>query len=107
MKIRYQKDLRALLFALLVSTPALVSLSQVESAWTGVKKGYNEQDFGLSILRRAMLISLTSQHLSEKPLDLNGRIPGGGRLIWKTQESPLSACCGTQGRDRQQGTDLR
>jgi len=57
MKIRLEKDLPVLLFAL-VSVSTLASLPQVESAWAGVKEVYGEQDFGLRILREAMLAVL-------------------------------------------------
>jgi hypothetical protein len=57
MKICLEKDLPVLLFAL-VSTSTLASLPQVESAWLGVKEVYGEQDFGLRILREAMLVVL-------------------------------------------------
>ncbi|MGZ5075935.1 MAG: O-antigen ligase family protein [Methylobacter sp.] len=57
MRIRFEKDLPMLLFAL-VSASTLASLPQVESAWTGVKEVYGEQDFGLRILREAMLLVL-------------------------------------------------
>ena len=74
MKIRYQKDLPVLLFALLVSAPALASLPQVESAWTGVKDVCGKQDFGLHILRKAMLVGLASQQGAQNPVRLDGRI---------------------------------
>ena len=54
MKIRLEKDLPVLLFVL-VSASTVASLPQVESAWSGVKEVYGEQDFGLRILREAML----------------------------------------------------
>ncbi|MGB7210551.1 MAG: O-antigen ligase family protein, partial [Pyrinomonadaceae bacterium] len=54
MKIHFEKDLPVLLF-ILVCTSTLASLPQVESAWAGVKEVYGEQDFGLRILREAML----------------------------------------------------
>ncbi|ESS73671.1 hypothetical protein MGMO_13c00050 [Methyloglobulus morosus KoM1] len=57
MQIRFEKDLPVLLFAL-VSASTLASLPQVESAWTGVKEVYGEQDFGLRILREVMLLVL-------------------------------------------------
>lgn len=57
MQIRFERDLPVLLFAL-VSASTLASLPQVESAWTGVKEVYGEQDFGLRILREAMLVVL-------------------------------------------------
>jgi hypothetical protein len=107
MKTHYQKDLRILLFALLASASALASLPKVESVWTGMKAVYDEQDFGLRILRKAMLVALASQQGIEKPAGWDGRISGGGRLVWKTQGSTLPACCGAQGKDRRQGTGLR
>jgi O-Antigen ligase len=55
MKIRFEKDLPVLLF-MLICTSTLASLPQVESAWAGVKEVYGEQDFGLRILREAMLV---------------------------------------------------
>jgi len=57
MRIHFEKDLPVLLFAL-VSASTLASLPQVESAWTGVKEVYGEQDFGLRILREVMLVVL-------------------------------------------------
>ncbi len=57
MRINFEKDLPVLLFAL-VGVSALASLPQVESAWSGVKEVYGEQDFGLRILREAMLAVL-------------------------------------------------
>lgn len=57
MQLRLEKDLPVLLFAL-VSASTLASLPQVESAWTGVKEVYGEQDFGLRILRELMLAVL-------------------------------------------------
>ncbi len=59
MKIRLEKDLPVLLFAL-VSASIVASLPQVESAWSGVKEVYGEQDFGLRILREAMLAVLVA-----------------------------------------------
>ncbi|MDD2659420.1 MAG: O-antigen ligase family protein [Methylococcales bacterium] len=59
MKIRLEKDLPVLLFAL-VSASTVASLPQVESAWSGVKEVYGEQDFGLRILREAMLAVLVA-----------------------------------------------
>ena len=55
MTIRIEKHLPVLLFVL-VGISALASLPQVESAWTGVREVYGEQDFGLRILREAMLL---------------------------------------------------
>jgi hypothetical protein len=59
MNIRLEKDLPVLLFTL-VSVSILTSLPQVESAWTGVKEVYGEQDFGLRILREVMLVVLVA-----------------------------------------------
>ena len=59
MTIDYQKDLPVLLVAL-VSASMLTSLPQVESAWSGVKEVYGEQDFGLRILREVMLVVLVA-----------------------------------------------
>ncbi|MFA5018445.1 MAG: O-antigen ligase family protein [Methylobacter sp.] len=67
MKIRFEKDLPVLLFAL-VSASTLASLPQVESAWTGVKEVYGEQDFGLRILREAMLAVLVAYAFFEPRL---------------------------------------
>lgn len=57
MQIRLEKDLPLLLF-LLVSAATVAALPQVESAWKGVKEVYGQQDFGLRILREAMLAIL-------------------------------------------------
>jgi hypothetical protein len=67
MEIRLEKDLPVLLFAL-VSTSTLASLPQVESAWTGVKEVYGEQDFGLRILREVMLVVLVTYAFFEPRL---------------------------------------
>lgn len=67
MKIRLEKDLPVLLFAL-VSASTLASLPQVESAWKGVKEVYGEQDFGLRILREAMLVVLVAYAFLEPRL---------------------------------------
>ncbi len=67
MEIRLEKDLPVLLFAL-VSTSTLASLPQVESAWTGVKEVYGEQDFGLRILREVMLVLLVTYAFFEPRL---------------------------------------
>ena len=67
MNIRLEKDLPVLLFAL-VSASTLASLPQVESAWTGVKEVYGEQDFGLRILREAMLLVLVAYMFFEPRL---------------------------------------
>ena len=102
MKIRFQKGLPVLLFALLVSAPTLASLPQVEAAWTGVKDVYGKQDFGLHILRNAMLVGLASQQGAQNPVRLDGRIVSGGG-VWKTQGSSLTACCGSHGNGRRKG----
>ena len=99
MKIRFQKGLPVLLFALLVSAPTLASLPQVEAAWTGVKDVCGKQDFGLHILRKAMLVGMASQQGVQNFIRLDGRITSGGG-VWKTQGSSLTACCGSQGNDR-------
>ena len=106
MRSRVKNDLPILLIAL-VSVSALVSLPQVESAWNGVKEVYGEQDFGLRILRKAMLVSLASQRGAQESFSMDGRISGGGRLVWKTPRSSLSASCETHGSDRRKGTGLR
>jgi hypothetical protein len=54
MNIRIERDFPVLL-AILVALSAVASLPQVESAWTGVREVYGEQDLGLRILREAML----------------------------------------------------
>jgi hypothetical protein len=107
MKISNQKNLPVLLFALLASASTLASLPQVDSAWTGLKEVYSMQDFGLHILRRAMLVSLASQNRDQHPVSLDGRILEGGKRVWKTPGSSLSACCKIQGNERRQGTGIR
>jgi len=67
MQMRFEKDLPVLLFAL-VCASTLASLPQVESAWTGVKEVYGEQDFGLRILREAMLAVLVAYAFFEPRL---------------------------------------
>jgi hypothetical protein len=67
MEIRLEKDLPVLLFAL-VSASTLASLPQVESAWSGVKEVYGEQDFGLRILREVMLLVLVAYMFFEPRL---------------------------------------
>jgi hypothetical protein len=67
MQLRLEKDLPVLLFAL-VSASTLASLPQVESAWTGVKEVYGEQDFGLRILRELMLAVLIAYAFFEPRL---------------------------------------
>jgi len=59
MRIRLEKDLPVLLFAL-VSASTVAALPQVESAWLGIKEVYGEQDFGLRILRELMLLVLVA-----------------------------------------------
>jgi len=54
MKLRLEKDLPVLLFAL-VCASTVASLPQVESAWAGIKEVYGEQEVGLRILREALL----------------------------------------------------
>jgi hypothetical protein len=106
MKMHFVKELPILLFAM-ASASTLASLPQVESAWTGVKTVYSERDFGLHILRKAMLVGLSSRHGIQEPLGLDGRVLGCGRLVWKMPESSLSACCEVHGRDRRQDTRIR
>ena len=67
MQIRLEKDLPVLLF-MLVSASTVASLPQVESAWSGVKEVYGEQDFGLRILREAMLAVLVAYLILEPRL---------------------------------------
>jgi len=67
MQIRLEKDLPVLLF-LLVSTSTVAALPQVESAWKGIKEVYGEQDFGLRILREAMLALLIAYMFFEPRL---------------------------------------
>ena len=55
MVLRLDKQLPQLLIAL-VGASVVASLPQVDSAWTGVKEVYGEQDFGLRILRELMLL---------------------------------------------------
>ena len=64
MRINFERDLPVLLF-MLVSASALASLPQVESAWNGVAEIYGEQDFGLRILREAMLLVVVTYCLLE------------------------------------------
>ncbi|UOA10449.1 hypothetical protein [Methylobacter sp. S3L5C] len=99
MKIQIKKNLSMLLFAL-TSTSTLASLPIAEATWTGVKAVYSEQDFGLSILREAMLVALISQDGTAKPVNLNGRISSDGRLVWKTPKASLSACCESDEKTR-------
>jgi hypothetical protein len=67
MQIRFEKDLPILLIAL-VSASTVASLPQVESAWSGVKEVYGEQDFGLRILRELMLVVLVAYAFFEPRL---------------------------------------
>jgi hypothetical protein len=67
MNIHLEKDLPVLLFAL-VSASTVAALPQVESAWSGVKEVYGEQDFGLRILREAMLAVLIAYMFFEPRL---------------------------------------
>ena len=92
MKIPVEKKLSILLFTL-ISTSTLASLPIAESAWTGVKAVYSEQDLGLSILREAMLAALINQYGAIKTVNPNGPISSAGRLVWKIPEASLSACC--------------
>ena len=105
MKIHLVKEFQFLLFAL-VSMSTLASLPQAESAWAEVKEIYSKQDFGLHVLRQAMLVGLASQQGTEIPFGLDDRISDGGRLVWKTPESSLSACGEIHGRDRRQDTRI-
>ena len=95
MKIHCVKDLQVLLFVL-ASTLMLISLPQVELAWTGIKTIYSKQDFGLRVLREAMLVGLASRPEAREHFGLDGRLPGDGRLIWKTSEPSFSGCCEIQ-----------
>jgi len=106
MKIVFTKDL-PLLLLVLASLSTLVYLPRVESVWTEMKLVYSEQDFGLSILRGAMLVGLASQDVAQEHLVLDGRIDGGGRMVWKTSESSLSYCCEIHGRYRRQDTGIK
>jgi hypothetical protein len=99
MRIGMEKDLRVFMFALFSVLMLMVSLPLVESVWSGVKTVYSRQDFGLRILRKAMLVGLTSQHGSQDLFGLDGRIAGGRRLVWKTSERTSSECCENQGND--------
>lgn len=67
MMLRFEKDLPALLFAL-VGASTVASLPQVESAWKGVKEVYGEQDFGLRVLREALLAVLVAYAFFEPRL---------------------------------------
>jgi hypothetical protein len=59
MVIRTETSLPLLLF-LLVSMSAVATLPQVQSTWEGVREVYTEQDFGLRLLREAMLIVIVA-----------------------------------------------
>ena len=85
MKTRFVKDLPVLVFAL-ASVSTLVSLPHIESAWTEVKEVYSKEDFGLHVLRQAMLVGLASKHGTQEHFDLDSRIADGGRLVWKVPE---------------------
>ncbi|MGZ5051704.1 MAG: O-antigen ligase family protein [Methylobacter sp.] len=74
MQIRLEKDLPVLL-VLLVSASTVASLPQVESAWAGIKEVYGEQDFGLRILREAMLAVLVA-YMWLEPRLRNGAVSG-------------------------------
>ncbi|MCQ8103171.1 O-antigen ligase family protein [Methylomonas sp. SURF-2] len=77
MRIRLEKDLPVLLFAL-VSASTVAALPQVESAWQGVKEVYGQQDFGLRILREIMLLVLVGYVFLEPRLRrgvLAGAVP--------------------------------
>lgn len=67
MLIRLEKDLPILLFTL-VGTSIVAALPQVQSAWSGIKEVYGEQDFGLRILREAMLAVLLAYAFFEPRL---------------------------------------
>ena len=67
MQIRLEKDLPVLLFVL-VCASTVAALPQVESAWKGVKEVYGEQDFGLRILREALLAVLMAYAFFEPRL---------------------------------------
>ena len=99
MKTVFEKKLPVLLFAL-ISASTLVSLPIAQATWTGVKAVCGEQDFGLRILREAMLVTLKSGHGAQKPAGLEAKLSGNGRLVWKTPESSLSACCKSHGSDK-------
>lgn len=74
MEIRLEKDLPVLL-VVLVSASTVASLPQVESAWAGIKEVYGEQDFGLRILREAMLAVLVA-YMWLEPRLRNGALSG-------------------------------
>ena len=99
MKTGMEKDLRVLMFALLSALMLMVSLPLVESTWSGVKAVYSRQDFGLRILRKAMLVGLASQHGTQDLFGLDGQIAGGRRLVWKISEPSISECRGNHDKD--------
>jgi hypothetical protein len=99
MKICMEKDLRVLMFALLSALMLMVSIPRAESVWSGVKAVYSRQDFGLRILRKAMLVGLAGQHGTQDFFGLDGRIAGGRRLVWKISEPSISECRENQGKD--------
>ena len=96
MKTVYGKKLPVLLFAL-VSASMLVSLPITQATWMGVKAVCSEQDFGLRVLREAMLVTVKSGRGAQKPLGLDAKLSGNGRLVWKAPESSLSTCCKRRG----------
>ncbi len=99
MKICMEKDLRVLIFALLSALMLMVSLPRAESVWSGVKTVYGGQDFGLRILRKAMLVGLASQHGTQDFFGLDGRIAGGRRLVWKIPAPSISESHDKHGKD--------
>ncbi|MDD2659419.1 MAG: hypothetical protein PHY54_07045 [Methylococcales bacterium] len=98
MKICMEKDLRVLIFALLSALMLMVSLPRAESVWSGVKTVYGRQDFGLRILRKAMLVGVASQHGTQDFFGLDGRIAGGRRLVWKISEPLIFECRENHGK---------
>jgi hypothetical protein len=79
MKVGYQKELQVLLFIVLTGAVALVSLPRIDWAWTGLKTVRVERDFGLSVLREAMLMAMDSG-AGDNAISLDGR-------VWKTSGS--------------------
>ncbi len=100
MKTVFEKKIPVLLFAL-ISASTVVSLPIAQATWTGIKAVYGEQDFGLRVLREAMLVTLKSGHGVQKPVGLDAKLSGNGRLVWKAPESSLSACCKRRGSDKE------
>ena len=100
MKTVFEKKLPVLLFAL-IGASMLVSLPITKATLTSVKAVYGEQDFGLRVLREAMLVTLKSGHGVQKPVGLDAKLSGNGRLVWKAPESSLSACCKRRGSDKE------